>query len=103
MNQQSVYGINPAAARTRQLELAQRRVEFGRRGILAGCLFATIGMVTFCYSAFKLGPDGDLYSTLFQNGYLGWGAFLFLVVGVGMWISGNVTLLKEAERAEHEG
>lgn len=102
MNQQSIYGLNPSITRIHQQELSQKRVEMGRKAILAGCVIAMIGMITFCYAAISGNPEADLYSSLFENGFAGWSAFLCLVVGVGMWVSGNVALLREEERAEFE-
>ena len=62
-----------------------------------------IGTVAYCYSTFEGGTDGDLFSSFFNNGVLGWAAFSLLLVGVGVWIAGNVALLGEAERSENSG
>ena len=101
MNQQSIH-VNTAAARAQAEAISHRREEFGRRAILWGCIIAMIGMVTYIYCTTQGGPDATIYSTLFDTQVAGWGAFLCLVTGVGMWVTGNIALLNEAERREHE-
>ena len=99
-NSASLLNVSAAPA-VRPVEI-HRRAEWGRKAILCGCLMALIGMVAYCYSTLKGGPDADLPSTLFENGMVGWAAFVLLVTGVGIWMAGNVALLVEADHTEGE-
>ena len=103
MKHQSLSMINASAVLTDHQVTAHRRTEWGRKAILGGCIMAMVGMVTYCYATLGGGPEADLFSSLFKNGILGWSAFLLLLMGVGVWICGNLALLDEADRAMTEG
>ena len=98
MNQQALSVFHASAASRHQQRVAHRRTEWARKAILGGCIMTLIGMVTYCYGSFGGGPEADLPSSLFKNGALGWGAFLFMLGGVGVWLVGNIALLDEIDR-----
>lgn len=102
MSQHSLRLSNTSAAPVARPVETHRRAEWGRKAILSGCLMALVGIVTYCYSTFQAGPDADLPTSLFQNGWAGWASFVLLVTGVGIWMAGNVALLVEADRTENE-
>jgi hypothetical protein len=93
-------GVAASATSVAHQERLPRDEEWGRKAILSGFLLATIGMVCFCYVTLGDGLEADAYKSLFENGILGWGALLLLLMGVGVWFAGNFVVLKEADRAE---
>ena len=100
MNQHSLSGTFASTARTHHQEVTGQRTEWGRKAILSGCIITMAGMVTYCYGTLGGAPEADLFEALFNNGVLGWGSLLFMVMGVGIWVAGSVALLGEADRAE---
>lgn len=94
---QTVFPLAPA--REDPKERSRRRVEWSRKAILNGWIISMISIVAYCWA--MLGDDNHAAS-LFEHGLIGWGAVSFFLIGVGLWLSGSVVFLSEANRFPEE-
>ncbi len=70
--------------------------ERGRRWILSGWAITMVGVFFYCRLLFAMDADGDLPEILHRSGFPGWVALLLMVVGVALWLAGNLVYLKDA-------
>jgi hypothetical protein len=90
----AIAGTVPAAPFTvvsENEELSQSS-ERGRKAILAGWLTAMAGIAGYVYSILHAPEETGLLEAIRDGGPLAWLSAALIVVGVGLWIAGNISL-----------
>lgn len=77
------------------------RARFGKSGstLLLGWVVSMIGIVIYFFVMSSGDQQSDLLTALIASGPLGWSALLVILIGIGLWFTGCIGLLKEAEDA----
>ena len=66
----------------------------GRKTILAGWLTAMAGIAGYVYTMLGAPEETGLLDAIRDGGPLAWLSAALIVVGVGLWIAGNLTLMR---------
>lgn len=77
-----------------------QKIERGRIAIFNGWILSMIGIVFYCFAMLSNETEADPFSSIFEHGLTGWAAIIFMVIGVGLWLKGSVTYLKESEQID---
>ena len=75
-------------------EKETRTPEWGRKAILAGWLVAMLGIAGYVYTMVNAPQAAGLFEGLLGGGIVAWLSAAFVVVGVGLWLAGNLALLQ---------
>lgn len=70
--------------------------------LLLGWVVSMIGIVIYFFVMSSGDQQSDLLTALIASGPLGWSALLVILIGIGLWFTGCIGLLKEAEDAGRE-
>ena len=71
-----------------------RSPEWGRKAILAGWLVAMLGITGYVYTMVNAPSETGLFEALVNGGIIAWLSAALVVVGVGLWVAGNLALLR---------
>ena len=90
----AVAGTVPAAPFTvvSQNEPILSSSEWGRKAILSGWLTAMAGIAGYVYSILHAPEETGLLEAVRDGGPLAWLSAALIVVGVALWIAGNISL-----------
>ena len=90
----TVAGTVPAAPFTvvPESEPSLPSSEWGRKAILGGWLTAMAGIGGYVYSILHASADTGLLEAIRDGGPLAWLSAALIVVGVALWIAGNISL-----------
>ena len=90
----TVAGTVPAAPFTvvSENEPSLESSEWGRKAILGGWLTAMAGIAGYVYSILHSPAETGLLEAIRDGGPLAWLSAALIVVGVALWIAGNVSL-----------
>jgi hypothetical protein len=69
--------------------------EWGRKAILTGWLVAMAGIAGYVYTMLRAPENAGILEAIVRGGPIGWLSAALVVVGVGIWLAGNLALLRE--------
>ena len=82
--------------RLRESSHGKDETEKSRIAILNGWIFSMLGIIAYCLAMLETPPEYSIYSSLLERGWMGSAAASFLIVGVGLWLYGTFTFLRDA-------
>lgn len=71
-----------------------RSPEWGRKAILAGWLVAMAGIAGYVYTMIQAPDDAGLFQAIVVGGPIAWLSAALVIVGVGIWLTGNLALIR---------
>lgn len=71
-----------------------RSPEWGRKAILLGWVVAMAGIAGYVFTMIQAPEQAGLFEALVVGGPVAWISAALVVVGVGMWVAGNLAILR---------
>ncbi len=87
-------GIVSAAPFTAVKQKESHSPEWGRKAILTGWLVAMAGIAGYVYTMLRAPEDAGLLDAIRTGGPIGWLSATLIVAGVGIWLAGNLVLIR---------